>query len=298
MYNIKKKMQDSNRKLLESFYSAPGEDKVEIKLDGAVVGYNSKELNDELIRVINGNSSFSSSAKAKFSKAIQKRELFPIYSSESWMGDVFDSFTQIFRALSGMMIGFYDGKRIILMVANLRNLMGDISEKEIFEIVTHEYQHKFAGERSGYHQDSSVKKVLKEWYTAFIDDYFNEPISDKHRKMLMDFWLNIKAENMNKIAKVINDRLVKFEKLVNQIYGEDKAIGSELIDLGRYTNAGYFGGMHANIRPLESGYVAYKKLGIEPTTFVFQEFIIASEVVCVCAASNKTLGNQLLSKFG
>ena len=89
------------------------------------------------------------------------------------------------------------------MVANLRNLEGRIPQREVYGIITHEQQHKFAGEIRNYHTDRIIRKLLHDWYNNFIDIYYDNRLSTNDKNKLLTFWTNIKLEHTNNIGELI-----------------------------------------------------------------------------------------------
>jgi len=286
----------SKQMLIESLFSGINENKKPLKVDGEVMGYLSKELNTELIKVIKDNSHFSNTVKQKFELQIKAKKVVPAYSSQTWLGDIFDTFTFIFRSLSGTMLGFYDGKRIVLMIANLRNFMGDINSPELYDILAHEHQHKFSNTKVSYHQSNVVKKTLNDWFSYFIDDYFGT-ISNKHKDALLSYFTNIKAEYDISIGRLLNMREKAMLKMFKQISDEDDSLTQKLLILYNYISQSYSGDQPSSDEPYNSGKSAYRKIGINSNTWIFQEFVVPSEVICVTAGNNKEIGNKLMAQF-
>jgi len=284
---------------LESYYRGFNEESIPLKLDGQVIGYQTKELNFFFLKEISSNNYFSNAAVKKMVKAIRSKSLIPIYSSSSWAGDIIDTFTWVFRAMRGMLIGFYDGKRIVILIASLRSMWGQIGRRETFVILTHEYQHKFAGERSNYNQDTMVKKTLSTWYTNFIDIYFEGREDPRTRKLLMNFWTNIKIEyTSSNISNTIHNRLDKLKSITKNIssYESDYVIRAmkNLVDM---VHGLYQGNFPSQFGAMADGEDAYRKMGVKSNTMIFQEFVIASEVTAVTFSEKPDLGNHALAKY-
>ena len=299
--NRSNKFQKLNKKdfHLESYYRGFDEQSIPLKLDGQVIGYQTKELNEEFINELRNNRLFSSAAVKKMTSSVKAKNLIPIYSSSNWAGDIIDTFTWVFRAMRGMLIGFYDGKRIVILIASLRSMFGQIGKRETFVILTHEHQHKFAGERSSYHKDMTVKKTLNEWYTHFIDSYFEGKEDPKTRKALMKFWTNIKLEyTSSNISNTIYNRLSKLKELskIMASYESYSVINSmnALVDM---VHGLYEGKFPSQFDAMTSGEEAYRKMGVDSKTMIFQEFVIASEVTAVTFSEKPELGNQSLAKY-
>lgn len=285
----------NNFHLESSFYSEWFEDKKDLKLDGEVIGYMSKRLNQVFVENIHKNPLFTPVAAKKIAEQIKKKGIIPVYSSKYWIGDILDTFTNVFLNSSGYILGFFDGKKIVTIVTNLRELDGTISQKELYSIITHEFQHKFANSHTSYSTNPAVKKALRDWYTAFIDEYFKESISPKLKMDLLNFWQNIKVENGDKVSKIISRRYDSLVETFNAL--DDSEPGKEplgqLIDYvaDKYTNNMY--------DPRSSdifwaGKKAYDSLGVKSNTLVYQEFLIASEVTAVVFSTTPTMGNQSL----
>jgi len=286
--------------LMESFYSGWFENKKDLKLGGETIGYMSKELNQEFIKNLMNNKLMDSGAMEKIRNSINKKQLIPAYTSKYWLGDIFDTFLNVFTGFSGTILGFYDGKRIVVLTTNLRDLSGNISQEEIYSIIVHEYQHKFALDHANYSIDGNVKKVLNEWYTLFIEEYFGTSITPALKDRLIKFWTNIKSENSGATHITIQKRFAELVKIYNESLKTESDDGLErlghIID---YTEDRY---MRNVMDPRYSkafwaGWEAYKKMGIKPHTLVYQEFVIASEVTSIMFSSVPSLGNQILKKF-
>jgi hypothetical protein len=284
--------------LIESFYSSPFEKKSELKLRGQVIGYMSKELNEELIKSIEKNKHFTNQSKLKLIRQIKSKDVLPTYSNKNWIVEIFDTFKKTFFNASGYIIGFFDGKRIIIVATNLRNLWGDISQKEIYNIITHEFQHKFSNISSSYKNDSLVKKTLNSWYGYFIDDYFDN-LSSKTRKRLIKFWTNLSGEFGQKdIGNYIHKRYNKLEKIRHNFEVHETKENLKRFDsLLKYILDVYQDSMPDSFEPHISGVKAYNNLGIRSNTYIFQEFIISSEVTAVTFSNSTSMGNQIISKF-
>ena len=298
MYTYNIDSTNSDLQLLESFYSSIGEEKEPIKFDGQVIGYRSDDLDSEYIKQIYNNSGFNTVSAKKLEKVVKNRKLIPAYSSLTWLGDISDTFLKIFRSLSGMLIGFYDGKRILIFITNLRAFDGSISDKELYTITVHEHQHKFAGERSNYASDSKVKTILKDWYNQFIDLYFTSALTPKARAILLKFWFNIKGEYTTQIAKHIESRINLFDEITKSFSSTENDVNNiRMKALNQYVRDMYYGDFPYNMTPFEIAIKTYNKLGVRANTWAFQEFIIASEVLAVTSGSNREVGNYMINKF-
>lgn len=300
-------MQDieSKKLLLESFYSAIGEKKSPVKSkNGDVVGYTSKELKNKFVKSINSNNFFENNTKKLMVKAIDEKGAIPVYTHNLWLLDITENFFKIFVRIIGLshgsIMGFYDGTQIVLMTSNLRNLEGDISNKIIYNILTHEFQHRFAGEASGFSNDTLVKTTLKKWFEKFISNYFGEDIDETLRIKLMKFFCNIKSEANKSILKGHIEK--RYDELVDiaESLGEDhKETFKKLARLINYVYHSYTNQIldDEDIAIFRLCQKTYKDIGINPDTWIFQEFLVASEVICVCASNNRELGNKLLSRY-
>jgi len=286
--------------LIESFYSGWFENKKDLKLNGEVIAYMSKELDQEFLKNLKLNKIMDQGAIAKVQSAISKKSLIPAYTSESWLGDIFDTFFNVFTGYSGVILGFYDGKRIVVLTTNIRDLSGSIGQRELYDIIVHEYQHKFAHDHATYSSDPNVIKTLREWYTYFIEEYFGNTITPLLKNKLLKFWTNIKSENLDKTHKTIEGRFKELVKIYNESLKTESQEGLErLSSLVDYTEDKY---MYDRIDPRShkafwAGHEAYKKMNIKPHTLVYQEFVIASEVTAVMFSGLPELGNHSLKKF-
>lgn len=286
--------------LQESFYSSPFENKTVVKTDGQIAGYTSKELKSELINGISKNNLLSSSVKTKLSETIQKKRIVPVYLHNMWALDITQQFFQIFREYTNeeCIMGFYNGNGIFLMASNLRAINGDISPVQMYDIIAHEHQHLFAGERPAYTNDPNIKNILNTWYSEFIDDYYGD-IEPAFRKKLMNYFCNIKWESNKGIKSDSkwNSRLKEFNSLTDNIDLSENSL-SKHENLIRYVKNAINGDIeHDNFNPYLAGKAAYGKLGIRPNTFIYQEFYVASEVLSVCSGNDTKIGNYFLNKY-
>jgi hypothetical protein len=288
----------NNEILIESFYSSPFEEKSELKLQGQTIGYMSKELNDELIENIGDNRFLSSTSKNKLISEIKSKEILPTYSNKNWIVEIFDTFTKTFFGSSGYIVGFFDGKRIVIMTTNLRNLWGYITQKEMYNILVHEYQHKLSNQKSSYGNDTLVKKTLKSWYEYFISDYFDN-LSSKTKNSLLKFWTNISGEyNQKDIGTYIHKRYESLEKIKKSFeLHENKENLEKFEKLLKYVVDVYNDDMPDDFNPHKSGLKSYKHLGIKSNTYIFQEFVVSSEVLAVTFSNDPSKGNQVIGKF-
>lgn len=289
-----------NEILIESFYSGMFEEKKDLKLGGETIGYMSKELNKEFLLNLTKNKMFDSGAIDKVAFSINKKQLIPAYTSKYWVGDILDTFMKTFMNFSGYILGFYDGKRIVVLTTNIRDLSGSISQQELYSIIVHEYQHKFAHDHANYSSDSNVKKTLETWYAYFIEEYFGESITPKLKAGLHKFWTNIKVENEDKTHQTINKRFNELVSFYNASLKEESEEGlkklSDLIDYteDKYTN-NYMDARYS--QAFWAGRKAYERMNIKPQTLVYQEFVIPSEVTSIVFSSQPNLGNYSLKKF-
>lgn len=288
-------------KLLESFYSAIGEHKTPVKAQSEVIGYWSKELGKEFINSINKNTMFSGPVKKLMVNAINRRGVVPVYTHNLWVLDITENFIKVFTQIVGLsggsIMGFYDGTQIVLMTSNLRDLSGDISSKVIYGILTHEFQHRFSGEVSSYSNDPKVKDLLKKWFTNFIDMFFEEDINPKDKEYLMKFFVNIKSESNkallhNSIENRFNELYTFYEK-----YPDKESIFYKKLErIIEYVYNSYMGEMN-DYDFYRLCQKVYRSIGIIPDTWIFQEFLVPSEVICVCASNDPSIGNVLLGKY-
>lgn len=292
-----------NNKLQESFYSTPFEEKTAVKVDGETVGYISEELLSETKDGIKRNGMFSASTKSKLISAIDSKAVIPVYLYNLWALDITQQFFTIFTGYSSNeqnIMGFYNGHNIYIMTSNIRSLAGEISNKQMYDIMAHEHQHKFAGERPGYSKDPKVKELLKRWFEVFVDDYYGENLEKHFREKLLKYFTFIQWESNKGIlngAKWSNRYNTLF-----QIAPNTKGLSEETLEkhklLLMYLETAFDGGIdYSNMDPYLSGRRAYRALGINPNTYIYQEFMIPSEVICVCAGNNTTVGNYFLTKY-
>lgn len=289
-----------NKELLESFYSAIGEKKKPVKSHGETVGYWSIPLRDELIKSISKNYGFTSSVKKMMSDLVKRKDILPVYTHDIWALEIAEMYYQVYSETplpdSGL-CGFYDGKKIVLMISNLRNMSGVsgcISQYIIYDTLTHELQHKFAAEVPNYHDDPLVKKILNKWASALFEVYFENALEKDAKKDLMDFFTDIKSEsNKSVIRNHIPNRYNRLVEIAQKY--SDRPWFSELAKLINYTYHGY------QQDPDDEDYAifqklkeVYQKIGIKSNTFIYQEILVASEIVCIVAASDKRIGNELL----
>jgi hypothetical protein len=287
--------------LLESFYSAIGENKKPVKAQGEVIGYWSKELGEEFIKSINSNKMFSNPVKKLMINAINRKGVIPVYTHNLWILDITENFVKIFTQIVGLsggsIMGFYDGTQIVLMTSNLRDLAGDISSKVIYGILTHEFQHRFAGEVSGFSNDPKVKDLLKKWFTNFIDMFFEQDITPNDKAKLLKFFTNIKSESNRALLRGSIEK--RFEELYNMyesVTDKNSTYYSKLERLLEYVYNSYYGEMH-DYDFYRLCQKVYRSIGIIPDTWIFQEFLVPSEVICVCASNEPNIGNNLLGKY-
>lgn len=288
-------------KLLESFYSALGESKVPVKAQGETIGYWSKELGKEFTNSINRNSMFSQPVKKLMVKAIDRRGVIPVYTHNLWILDITENFIKIFTQIVGLsggsIMGFYDGTQIILMTSNLRDISGDISNRIIYGILTHEFQHRFAGEVPGFYNDPKVKDLLKKWFTNFIDMFFEQDINPKDKDYLMKFFTNIKSEsNRALLHNSIENRFNEMYKFYEDYPDKNSAFYKKFERMLEYVYYSYMGEMN-DYDFYRLCQKVYRSIGIIPDTWIFQEFLVPSEVICVCASNNPSIGNILLGKY-
>lgn len=292
-----------NNKLQESFYSTPFEEKTAVKVDGETVGYISEELLSETKDGIKRNGMFSAPTKKKLISAIDSKAVIPVYLYNLWALDITQQFFTIFTGYSSNeqnIMGFYNGHNIYIMTSNIRSLAGEISNKQMYDIMAHEHQHKFAGERPGYSKDPKVKELLKRWFEVFVDDYYGENLEKHFREKLLKYFTFIQWESNKGIlngAKWSNRYNTLF-----QIAPNTKGLPEETLEkhklLLMYLETAFDGGIdYSNMDPYLSGRRAYRALGINPNTYIYQEFMIPSEVICVCAGNNTTVGNYFLTKY-
>lgn len=291
-----------NEELLESFYSAIGEEKKPVKSHGQTVGYWSIPLRDELIKSINENHDFTSSVKKMMSDLVTRNDILPVYTHDIWALEIAKMFFQVFIGIASLdagLCGFYDGKQIVLMISNLRNMngpSGNISQSVIYDILTHELQHRFAAEVPNYYNDSLVKKILDKWVSALFEVYFENDLEKDAKKDLMAFFIDIKSESNRSVLK--NHIPKRYNLLVKTAkkYSNRSWFGA-LAKLINYTYHCYRGNPnHNDYAVFQKLREVYKKTGIESNTFIYQEMLVASEVICVTAASDRSVGNELLSR--
>lgn len=283
-------------KLLESFYSSLGESKIPVKTDGQVIGYWSKDLGNEFIKSINNNRNFTSNVKDLMITGINKKAVIPVYTHSLWLLDITENFFKIFTGMSGSIMGFYDGHMIVLMTSNLRDITGNIEDKTIYGILTHEFQHRFAGEANGYANDPKVKDLLNKWFNEVLTLHFGTTLPKDVKDKLMKFFTNIGIEANRSILKGAIEK--RFKELYN-IYDktdEDAPYYEKLEDLLYYVYYSYEGQMR-DMSFYNLCQRAYKNIGITPDTWIFQEFLIPSEVICVCASNDTKIGNYFLGKY-
>ena len=292
-----------NNKLQESFYSSPFEEKTAVKVDGETVGYISPQLIEETLNGINRNGMFSPETKKKLQRAINTKGVIPVYLYDLWALDITQQFFSVFTGYSTTeqnIMGFYNGRNIYIMASNIRSLAGEISNKQMYDIMAHEHQHKFAGEKPGYSKDPKVREILDKWFDFFIDDYYGKDMEKDFRNKLKKYFTFIQWES-NK--GILNG--AKWSNRYNTLFsmaGNEKDLSEETLEkhknLLRYLETAFDGDIdYENMGPYFSGRRAYKSIGIDPNTYIYQEFMIPSEVICVCAGNNTKIGNYFLSKY-
>lgn len=289
--------------LESSFYSELFEEKKELTMDGHTIGYMSKKLNKTFIENLETNPNFQKGSVEKIKREIQRKTFIPVYSSKYWVMDIMDTFMHTFFRSSGYVLGFYDGKKIVTMITNLRELNGTIPQEELYEIITHEYQHKFANDENTYSKHPKVKKVLHDWYTFFIDEYFGGDLSTNGKKILLKFWTDISFESNKKSSAKIANRYEALHEIYSSLRKTESSLGigklayllGYLIDKYNMENDYRY---NPSMSPVfKAGRLAYKSLGVDSRTLVYQEFLVPSEVTAVTFSMNKSLGNQALMKW-
>ena len=96
------------------------------------------------------------------------------------------------------------------------------------------------------------------------------------------------------------EKVKEFDLIIEEIINsnEDQYIKDQSMMLLNYTQDLYSGSFYNfNKKIFISGQKAYKKMNVISDTLIFQEFLIPSEVICVCASNQKNWGNQLLNKY-
>lgn len=281
---------------LKSFFMGNNEIPVPVKSEGQVMGYWTKELAEEFKKEVNNNPYYSSAAKKLLLDKTDSKIIVPIYAQDGpLMENIIESFKKCFKLFS--ILGFYDGEKICMCVTNLRDLFGNCDKGFMYNILTHEFQHKAAGEISTFHKDPTVRRILNDFSNYFCDFYFGSELPDANRKAYVDYLINIKSE-YNKgtnFEALLKKRLGGLKELYHgfeegsSLYKKGKSLYNDISSM-------YYGGW-PDANYMEPAYKAYQKLGIKCETLIFQEFVFPSEIVCVMAGFDRDIGNELIEKY-